>query len=183
MSKKNLLLNTKKKKVILKYKMFSIINPRQTVLVTSRADVDVAGKSMEKDDIITLDWHTPLSFNPMLYAVVIAKARFSYKLIHESRVFAVNFMSIDNKKDVIFCGTNSGEFIDKFEETKLTKQEADKIDCSVIKESLAVIECEVVNEVEAGDHVIFIGRILGKKLNKEGKRIFHKDNYEFTTTR
>ncbi len=163
--------------------MFSIINPRQTILVTSRADVDIAGKKMEKDDIITLDWHTPLSFKPQLYAVVIAKARFSYKLIHESRVFAVNFMSINNKKDVLFCGTNSGEFIDKFEETKLTKQQAEKIDCPIVKEALAVIECEVTDEIETGDHVIFVGKILSKKLNKEGKKIFHTEGYEFTTTK
>ncbi len=163
--------------------MFSIINPRQTVLVTSRGDVNIAGKTMEKESIITLDWHTPLSFKPMLYAIVVGKSRFSYKLISKSKVFAINFMSIKNKKEVIFCGTNSGEFTDKLKESGLKKEEAEKIDCPIIKEALAVIECEVVDEIETGDHVIFVGKILGKRLKEEGKRIFHKDNYEFTTTK
>jgi len=163
--------------------MFSVINPRQTVLVTSRANVNVAGKALEKEDIITLDWHTPLSIKPILYGIVVGKSRFSYKLIHESKVFAVNFMSKDNEKEVLFCGRNSGEFIDKFSRSGLTKGEAEKIDCPIIKEALAHIECEVADEIETGDHVIFIGKVLNTKLNKKGKRIFHTEGDNFTTTR
>jgi flavin reductase (DIM6/NTAB) family NADH-FMN oxidoreductase RutF len=91
-------------------------------------------------------------------------------------------MPIELKKEVLFCGRNSGEHLDKFKETGLEKQEAEKIDCPKIKQALACLECEVVNEIEAGDHVILIGKVLNMKKNKNGKRIYQVKGDKFTTT-
>ena len=156
--------------------------PRQTILVTSRAEVKQLGKKIEKDNIMAVSWHTPISSVPSLYGILISKKRFTYKLIKESQVFAVNFMSIENKEQVLECGTRSGEYIDMFEKSKLTKKECDKIDCPYIEESLACLECSVQEEIELGDHVLFIGRILKSEKFKEGRRIFQTRDRNFTTT-
>ena len=71
---------------------------------------------------------------------------------------------------------------DKFEESKVTKEDCDTIDCCRITESVGYLECELVDEIEVGDHVLFIGKVLNKKLNEESKRLFHKGGSEFTTT-
>ena len=59
------------------------VYPRQVILVTSRAEVKsrFSTKHEKKDNIMTLSWHTPLSFNPELYAIIIGKSRFSYQLV------------------------------------------------------------------------------------------------------
>jgi flavin reductase (DIM6/NTAB) family NADH-FMN oxidoreductase RutF len=134
-------------------------------------------------NIITLDWHTPLSFVPGMYAISVGKTRFSRKLIQESKAFCVNFMSITQEDAVVYCGRHSGEHIDKFKESGLTKVECDNIDCPRIKEALAYIECEVTQEIETGDHILFIGKIVGTKELKKGKRIFHTEANNFTTTK
>ena len=64
-----------------------VYNPRQVILVTSRNE--------EKDNIFTLAWHSPVSFDPQLYAIFAGKTRFSTNIIKESRVFCVNFISED----------------------------------------------------------------------------------------
>ena len=66
--------------------------------------------------------------------------------------------------------------MDKFKETKLEKEEAKSIDCPVIKQALATLECHVIQEVEAGDHIIFIGKVLNITENKKGKKIFQKQS-------
>lgn len=166
--------------------MSDVVYPRQVVLVTSRAAVKtkLSLKKEVKDNIFTLSWHSPVSFKPELYAIIVGKERFSYKLIYESKVFVVNFMPYELKDKVLYCGRISGEHVDKFKETGLTKEEAETIDCCKIKQALGYLECEVINEVEAGDHVIFIGKILKTALKKEGKRIFQKQRGAevFTTT-
>jgi len=164
-----------------------IINPRQSILVTCRGNADgvlVRHKKSDSilDNIITVDWHTPLSFNPAMYGIVIGKTRFSYRLISESGVFAVNFMPFSHKDAVLFCGRTSGIKTDKFAESGLTKTECAKIDCPRIKEASAYLECEVVNQIETGDHVMFIGRVLNAELLHYEKRIFHTGNDDFTTT-
>ena len=155
--------------------MSELTDPRQVILVTSREEMDIFGKKEIKDNIITIAWHMPVSFNPNLYAVSIGKTRFSAEIIKKSKAFAVNFVGPLLKEQVLFCGTKSGMHIDKFSEAKLTKEECESIDCPRIKEALGYIECEVINEVDAGDHIIFIGKVLNSNIKKDGKRLMQKD--------
>jgi len=165
-------------------KITTITNPRQTILLTCRAE--------GKDNVMTLDWHTPLSFEPMMYAVSIGKTRFSLNLVRSSKVFVVNFMSRDFEKEILFCGRHSGKTTDKFKETGLEKEEAKTIDCPRIKRALGYLECKVEKEIEVGDHILFIDRVTQAKLKPTptrhppqwplGKRLFHLFEDKFTTT-
>ncbi len=156
--------------------------PRQTVLITTRAKIDILGKEIEKDNIITIDWHMPVSFKPALYAISIGKTRLSHEMLRKSECFVVNFMPYSLKDKVLFCGRTSGKLIDKFKGTGFTKKEAATIDCPIIKQSLAYLECSVISELDAGDHTIFIGKVLKTQESKKGKRVFHIEEDRFTTT-
>ena len=152
----------------------TLTNPLQTILLTSRAD--------GKDNVMTLDWHCPLSFDPMFYAVSIGKTRYSLELVKKSKVFVVNFMSKDFEKEILFCGRNSGKDIDKFKETGLEKEEAKIIDCPKIKQAIGYLECQVEKEIEVGDHILFVAKVLKAELKREEKRLFHLFKDKFTTT-
>jgi len=155
-------------------KITTLTNPLQTILLTCRAQ--------GKDNIMTLDWHMPLSFSPMMYAVSIGKTRFSLNLVRRSKVFVVNFMSRDYEKEILYCGRHSGKNIDKFKETGLEKEEAKKIDCPKIKQALGYLECKIEKEIEVGDHILFVARVLHAELKKRDKRLFHLFADKFTTT-
>jgi len=159
-----------------------LTNPRQTILVTCRARANVMGKAVEKDNAMTLDWHMPVSFKPQLYAIAVGKTRFSRSMIQESSAFIVNFMPIGMKDKVLYCGRHSGEHTDKIKEAGLETHEAENIDGFRIVGAIGYLECEVVQEIETGDHIIFIGKVVHAELVKEGKRMFHVDMDEFTTT-
>ena len=146
-------------------KITTLTNPRQTILLTTRAD--------GKDNIMTLDWHTPLSFDPMMYAVSIGKTRYSLQLLRKSKVFVINFISKEFEKEVLFCGRHSGRDFDKFKETGLEKEQAKTIDCPRIKQALAYLECELIKEIEVGDHILFIAKVKKGELKRQEKRIFH----------
>ena len=163
--------------------MGEITSPRQVILVSCRAEIKsrFSPEKEVKDNIITLAWHMPVSFEPLLYAISVGKERYSLDIIKKGNVFVVNFMPFELKKEVLFCGRHSGEVIDKFKEAGLKKEEAETIDCPRIKQALGYLECEVVNQIEAGDHIIFIGKVLKKELKKNIKRIFQTKD-RFTTT-
>ncbi|MCX6709452.1 MAG: flavin reductase family protein [Candidatus Woesearchaeota archaeon] len=163
-----------------------IFNPMQTVLVSSRGSSSQPHLRQRKDgdidNIMAIDWHMPVSFKPALYAISVGKTRFSFGIIESSKVFAVNFMPAEKRDAILFCGRKTGATTDKFHDSGLTKLECSSIDCPRIKEACAFLECEVVNEIEEGDHVIFIGKVLnGEILNLE-KRAFHLRDDDFTTT-
>lgn len=151
--------------------MSELTGARQVVLVTSRHE--------GKDNIITLAWHMQTSFEPELYAVSIGKSRFSCGMIEKSKCFCINFMPASLKKEIIHCGSCSGRSHDKFGETKLEKEECEKINCPRIKEALGYAECSLVKEIDTGDHVIFVGKVLKSKILKKGKRLFHIEGDKF----
>ncbi|MFN3301774.1 MAG: flavin reductase family protein [Patescibacteria group bacterium] len=155
-------------------KITTLTNPRQTILLTCRYK--------DKDNVMTLDWHTPLSFEPMLYAVSIGKTRFSLELVRKSKVFVINFVSKDLEREVLFCGRHSGKNLDKFKETGLEKEEAETINCPRIKQAIGYLECQVIKEIEVGDHILFIAKVTKAELKKKDKRLFHLFEDKFTTT-
>lgn len=150
-----------------------IAYPKQVIIASCR--------NKGKDNMITLSWHTPLSFKPELYCIVVGKERFSHNMVKESKVFCVNFLPTTLEKEMLFCGTKTGRNTDKFKETGLEKEECKRIDCCRIKKAAAYMECKVVSEVDAGDHTLFIGRVVNAKRVKKEKRIFQAEN-GFTTT-
>jgi len=117
-----------------------------------------------------------------MYAVSIGKTRFSLNLIKESKVFVINFMSKNFEKEILYCGRHSGKTLDKFKETGLEKEEAETINCPVIKQALGYLECKVEKETEVGDHFLFIARVTKSELKQKGKRLFHLFADKFTTT-
>lgn len=155
--------------------MGRISNPNQVVLVSSRYK--------GKDNLIAMTWWTKTSFQPNLYLISVDKKRHSHELIKKSKCFVINFMPYELSKEVLYCGSKSGRDVDKFKETKLTKQEAEKIDCCRIKEALAFVECKVIKEVDSGDHTVFIGEVVNAKFKKKGKRVLQLDRSKFTTTK
>ncbi len=159
-----------------------LFGPRQTILVTCRGKAEVLGMEQEKDNAIAIAWHMPLSFEPMMYAIAVAKQRFSYKLIKESKVFCVNFMPNKMLDEVVFCGTHSGAHTDKLIDAGLHSEDCDKIHCQKLIDALGWLECEVVEEIEVGDHVMFTAKVLASNLQKEAKRPFHITGDKFTTT-
>lgn len=159
----------------------SIPNPRHVVLITARAKTKILGKETEKDNLMTLDWHMQVSFKPLMWAISVGKNRFTSKLITESRSFCINFMPYSLNEKVIKAGTISGEYIDKFKELGFEKDECEKIDCPRIKKCTGFIECEVEQIIEAGDHYIFIAKVLFQEVERD-KRLIHISEDKFTTT-
>ena len=129
------------------------MHPRLTVLVTS------IGKK-GKPNIITLAWTMPTSFAPPMVAISVAPERHSHDLISESGEFVVNIPTMEIVKETLFCGRNSGRNYDKFTETGLTQIPAKKVCPPLVKECVFHLECKVVNDVETGDHTVFIGEVV-----------------------
>lgn len=130
-----------------------LINSGNVVLVTSHYK--------DKSNIITIAWQTPVSIKPPALAISIGKERFSLELIKKSGEFIVNIPNWDLLEPMLYCGTHSGRDVDKFKETGLTPEKAEKlINTPKIKECIGEIECSVIDAIEVGDHIVFLGEVL-----------------------
>ncbi|RJQ16927.1 hypothetical protein C4573_02595 [Candidatus Woesearchaeota archaeon] len=100
------------------------------------------GRKMLREHSIEIDKYTKVSEMPLLYGISLPKNSLESKLVQGSKVFALNVVK-HAKKETLECK---------------------KIDCFCFA-SAEVIECEVVQEIEAGDHLFFVGKVLHETKN------------------
>jgi len=150
-------------------KLYRMLYPMRIVLITAR--------HKEKDNIMPAAWCYPMSADPPLFGVAIAKKRFTYGLIHGSKAYGINLASPDMKDGVKICGSTSGSGADKFRLAGWKRENGSKT--VLIADAPASIECEVIDEYEAGDHVIFVGKAIKVVKRREAKGLYHKGGEEF----
>jgi flavin reductase (DIM6/NTAB) family NADH-FMN oxidoreductase RutF len=113
-----------------------------------------------KKNIISVGMFAYFSGKPPLVGVGIAPSRFSYELIKKSGAYVINVVDERLIEAVTICGENSGRDVDKFELARLTPIPASKVSAPLIEESPLNIECKVVQAIDVGDHLWFIGEVL-----------------------
>lgn len=126
----------------------------------------VSVKSEGVQNIISIGMFAVFSGKPLLVGIGVAPSRYSFEIIRKSKEFVVNAVDEKLMDAVRICGEKSGREIDKFKSGKLTPVQALRVGAPLIEESPVSLECRVVNEVEAGDHVWFIGEVLAAHLRE-----------------
>lgn len=134
--------------------------PCPVVLVTC---VDSKGEP----NIITLAWVGTVCSKPPMLGLGIRPHRYSYGLIERSGEFVVNIPTKDILKETDFCGTVSGKNVDKFSQTGLTPEPAEKVEPPLIKECPVNIECLVKKKIPLGVHHLFLGEIVYVHVDQE----------------
>jgi len=146
-------MNTTLMKTVTGHEIAALLNPRLAVLITS---CDQHGRP----NVMTVAWHTPLSHQPPLLGVSIARSRYSHFLIQETGEFIVNIVGQALVDAVKICGTYTGDVDDKLDIAGLRTRMATYVQPPVLLDAVGLLECRVVDQVETGDHTFFIGRVL-----------------------
>ncbi len=127
----------------------------------------IGTKTGDKVNLMSAAWHTQLSFEPPLYGVSISPKRYTYDLLKKSKVFSVNFLDFEYIETVAYVGGVSGKDVDKISAFEIPVINGRILDVPVLQEAYAVYECQLAEEVETGDHTLFIGKILGVHYNEK----------------
>jgi len=137
--------------------------PEQVVIAIAK---DRNGKA----NPITLGWTMIVSGEPPMMAIAVAKTHYSVEAITHSRCFTIAFPSSDMAEAALFFGSNSGRDIDKFAEFDCATEPAKEIDSLLLADAVANFECTFESQMVAGDHFIFVGKIVASHVNTEAKK-------------
>jgi flavin reductase (DIM6/NTAB) family NADH-FMN oxidoreductase RutF len=135
------------------WKSGTMVYPAPAVLVSCG--------TMENPNLITIAWTGTICTNPAMAYISIRPERYSYDLIKDSKVFAINLTTKKMVRATDYCGVKSGRDVDKFKETGLTPIKGQLIDAPIVKESPLTIECEVTEIIKLGSHDMFLAKVLG----------------------
>jgi len=116
--------------------------------------------STSRPNIISISFCMPVSREPPLISCAVGRKAWSCELIRRTEEFTVNVPFRDMRKAVLYCGFHSGRVTDKFRGTGLTPVPGRRISVPAIGECAAHMECRLVDSLETGDKILFIGRVV-----------------------
>jgi flavin reductase (DIM6/NTAB) family NADH-FMN oxidoreductase RutF len=153
------------KSVKTQFSKFQFFYPYTVALVAVRAGQQV--------NVMSCAWHTALSVDPPLFGVLIARSRFTHRLISEAREFTVNFIGCEQVKLSAQMGRRSGADLDKVKEFGVRLQSAKVIRSPILADSYVAFECRLAEVRAFGDHDLFVGEVLAvheepRSFNGEG---------------
>lgn len=118
------------------------------------------------DNVFTVAWTGILNTKPPKTYISVRPSRFSYNIIKESGVFAINLTTEEMIRAADFCGVRSGKTLDKFAACGLSREPAREIDCPLLSESPLSLECRVTQIIPLGTHDMFIADILSVDVDE-----------------
>ncbi|MEN3046215.1 MAG: flavin reductase family protein [Candidatus Hydrothermales bacterium] len=117
-------------------------------------------KHGDKVNGMSIAWHSPLSFSPPLYGVLISPKRYTYELLVKAKDFTINFVDYKSAKLLAIMGRISGRTRDKIKDFNIELSNSKKVNSPYLKDAYAVYECIKERQVITGDHILFIGEIV-----------------------
>lgn len=128
------------------------LEPGPVVLVSSAWDGN--------RNIMTMGWHTVMEFSPSLIGCVIAGGNHSHRMIRNSRECVINLPTRDLIDEVIGIGNSDGEAIDKFDQFRLTPEDATIVSAPLIAECCASFECRLADDSLLDRYGFFIFEVV-----------------------
>lgn len=96
---------------------------------------------------------------PARFAVACNKDNYTCDLIRQSQVFAISVLQQDAKAELIgLFGYKSGRTADKFASARHRRGQTGAP--ILLEDSLAWFECRVVQTVDVGTHLLFVGEVV-----------------------
>ncbi len=135
----------------------------------------------KEENIATMSWCSPVSFEPPLVMVAIRPNRFTHDILLRSGEFGLMVLSEMQKEMATLAGTLTGSKAQKWElETfRRFRKEPRTIRAALLRECRAVYECKLTNHMTAGDHTIFVGEIIHGEIDPDQKPLILFDRKYF----
>ena len=130
--------------------MWHLLYPMRTFLIVSGREKEV--------NIMAADWLTYLSTEPVIIGVTIHPSHYTHHLIKKYKEFVISVPIVNMLKDVLIAGRKSGP--NKLKDMSITLVPSKKIKTPSIEETLANLECKVIDERSYGNYTLFVAEVV-----------------------
>ena len=136
----------------------------QTLLYPMPA-VLVGAQVKGKPNFMTAAWCGIVASTPPAISAAVRSVRYTLAGISANNTFSINIPSADLVEKVDYCGIYSGHKVDK---SKIFKVDYGKLKTApMIQECPLNLECQVIQSLELGSHILFIGEIVETYIHED----------------
>ena len=126
----------------------------------------VTCKDGDRENVLTVAWTGIVNSDPPKTYISVRPSRYSYEIIKNSGVFAINLTTKALVRAADWCGVRTGAKLDKFERCRLLREKANEIDCPILADSPLVLECRVTDVIPLGSHDMFLADIVAVDVDE-----------------
>jgi len=125
----------------------------------------IGSKSGDDLNGMTANWVSQISFDPPLVAISVENDSHTRKLIDEGKVFSVNIIEDNEQGRAIIEHYVKPQkpYRDKLGDEQFTTAETGT---PLLAAAISWFECQLEQTIEAGDHQLYIGRVVGAGVQK-----------------
>jgi flavin reductase (DIM6/NTAB) family NADH-FMN oxidoreductase RutF len=105
---------------------------------------------------LTVSWLSQVSFAPPMLMFAVDKLHYSVDILRSTKNFCVNLLGEDQAALAGRFAKQATTADDKLAEVPQRPAESG---AAILTDAVAYLDCEVINLVEAGDHLVVIGRV------------------------
>ncbi len=127
--------------------------PEWVVLVVTK---DAAGRV----NVMPAGWAMFAASEPLLFAIAIARNHYTHELIEKHGEFVIAVPAPGMEEAIRAFGSCSGRKVDKLAACPVPTAPAAQVKPPLLVGARANLECVLHSRAEAGDHTIFVGRIV-----------------------
>jgi flavin reductase (DIM6/NTAB) family NADH-FMN oxidoreductase RutF len=109
------------------------------------------------ENALTVSWATPASFDPPMFLVALDRLHYSIDFVKSTKNFAVNVLAEGQERLAGQFARQSMQGEDKLAGVTLREGATG---APILAEALAFFDCELSSVVEAGDHLLLLGRVV-----------------------
>jgi flavin reductase (DIM6/NTAB) family NADH-FMN oxidoreductase RutF len=140
---------------------------RRRVLWTMPSGLYLVGsRAGERRNGMTLNWATQLSFAPKLIGISVEQEAFTHELIVEGRAFSLCILDREDRAAVRKFVKPVAVDLAESTLNGFPFRDGPVTGVPILEQSVAWLECRVVQEVACGDHTLFVGEVAGSGFAK-----------------
>lgn len=133
---------------------------RRRVLWTMPSGLYIVGsRDGDRRNGMTLNWATQVSSGPKLLAIAVEKPAFTHELISAGRVFSLCIVDREDRA-IVRKFTKPVEVDTEARTLNGFPYHDGRTGAPILDQAVAYLECEVRNDVDLGDHTLFVGEIV-----------------------
>lgn len=121
----------------------------------------------ERQNAFTAAWVMQVSFDPLLLAVSINPAHYSYQLLQAGGICTVNVLGQGQYALAEHFGRSAKDKMAGFQ------WQTAKTGAPVLSESLAYFDCQVCHYADAGDHKIAVCKVVAAAELNQGRPLLY----------
>jgi 3-hydroxy-9,10-secoandrosta-1,3,5(10)-triene-9,17-dione monooxygenase reductase component len=134
----------------------------------------VTAHEASRDDGLTVNSFLSISLTPPRVLISIMTDAEAWKTIHRSRAFAVSVLAA-GQREISERFAKRIPSVDKFEGIHFHRGTTQ---AALLDGTLAVFECRVAQEIDAGDHMLFVGDVVAAEEGADGAPLlFYRSGY------